>query len=166
MSEKVPTIANHQTFEAFNEYLLTHPNRQRVTEQDFIDIIGWLTDPNKQPKDQAEYSRRNYVRQTFKWVDVDNSKTLYNISLKNKELRPVVINNHIVECVESVHIDIGHLGWDATWKEVKKNYYGILKSDVIFFYLKDVSSVWNVQKTNQRAIKELLKGKNYKGLSK
>ena len=130
MPKEISTIANQQTYEAFNIYLSAHPNERRVTEQNFIDIFGWLTDPNKKPKSQKEFSRRNYVRQTFRW---DNEiETLFNITGKDNKSRPVVIDHSIVDCVESAHIKIGHRGWDSTWKEVKDNYYGVLRSDVSF----------------------------------
>lgn len=38
----------------------------------------------------------------------------------------------IAEVVESAHERNGHLGWDATWRDISASYYGIMRADVIF----------------------------------
>merc|ERR1712093_767861 len=59
---------------AFLEYLRSNPNNRRVSQSDKEILIEWLTNPNKRPLSQEEFSRRNYVRKTFAWNE--ESQTL------------------------------------------------------------------------------------------
>jgi len=119
---------------AFLEYLRSNPNNRRVSQSDKEILIEWLTNPNKRPLSQEEFSRRNYVRKTFAWNE--ESQTLRAVAKKGESKdRTVITTDMIADVVEMVHKasgDSGHGGWDATWKDVSASYYGILRSDVIF----------------------------------
>ena len=122
------------TREAFSQYLHENPNNRRVSQSDKDILLEWLTNPNKRPSSQEEFSRRNYVRKTFTWDEA--SQSLLAVAKKDEgEDRTVITTDMIADVVEIVHKasgDSGHGGWDATWKEVSTLYYGILRSDVIF----------------------------------
>jgi hypothetical protein len=123
-------IFNQETINAFDEYLNSHPNNRRVTPDDYADIVSWLTDPNRHPADQEEHSRRHYVKRTFSY---DQSTSILFSFGPSKDLpRPVVGVNKIAHHVQYIHVSIGHLGWDATWRQVSASCYGILRADVIF----------------------------------
>ena len=57
---------------------------------------------------------------------------LLAIGKDNNEHRVVITLESIVDVVKAMHIQINHLGWGATWRDVSSAYYGILRSDVIF----------------------------------
>lgn len=116
---------------AFIRYLSENPNNRRVSLVDLKEIIGWLTDPHKKPLSQKDFSRRNYVRKTFRW---DSEKQLLIAMGKNEqsEQRQVVTEDRIFEVINSVHVELRHAGWDATWDSLSSSYYGILRSDMIF----------------------------------
>jgi hypothetical protein len=116
---------------AFSQYLIENPNNRRVTQSDKGMLVEWLTNLERRPQSQEEFSRRNYVRKTFIWDE--KSQTLLAVAKKDGgKNRVVVSTNKIVDIVEMVHKDNGHAGWDATWNDVSTTYYGILRSDVIF----------------------------------
>jgi hypothetical protein len=116
---------------AFSHYLIENPNNRRVTQSDKGMLVEWLTNSERRPQSQEEFSRRHYVRKTFIWDE--KSQTLLAVAKKDGgKNRVVVSTNKIVDIVEMVHKDNGHAGWDATWNDVSTTYYGILRSDVIF----------------------------------
>ncbi|KAF2096163.1 hypothetical protein NA57DRAFT_78933 [Rhizodiscina lignyota] len=120
-----------ETREAFAVYLRDNPNIRRVTPADWSNIMDWLTNPLRRPTCQAEHSRRNYVRRTFYWDE--STQTLMSMGPTDSDKRRIVVtDDRIVEFVEYMHHNINHGGWDATWKAVSSNYYGILRADVIF----------------------------------
>ncbi len=122
------SIFDSETPQAFTAYLSEHPNVRRVTDSDWYDILGWLTNPLRQPRDQSEHSRRHYVRKTFYW----DGQSLYSVGPSREQPRPVIVEGRILEYVQYEHHKIGHLGWDATWRVISESYYGILRADVIF----------------------------------
>ncbi|KAL8773446.1 MAG: hypothetical protein Q9209_001549 [Squamulea sp. 1 TL-2023] len=116
---------------AFFELLRDKPNKRRVSQFDKEVLINLLTNSSYRPASQQEFSRRNYVRKTFRWNH--EIQELFAAAKTDKETdRLVVTENMIVDIVESVHDNNSHGGWDATWKDVSASYYGILRSDVIF----------------------------------
>ncbi|TGO07452.1 hypothetical protein BTUL_0275g00140 [Botrytis tulipae] len=122
---------NRVTREVFSQHLHENPHNRRVSQNDEDILIEWLTNPHKRPVSQEEFSRRNYVRKTFAW-DEEN-QTLLAVAKKDEGRgRTVITTGMIADVVETVHINNGHAGWDATWKDVSTSYYGILRSDVIF----------------------------------
>lgn len=106
------------------------PSTRRISIAEKLNIVGWLTDPQRRPSTQEEFSRRNYVRKSFVW-DKDGSRLLALDKNDPDRKRTVVTTDEIVAVVEQVHQANGHAGWDATWDDVNKRYYGILRSDVI-----------------------------------
>ncbi|KAL8294964.1 hypothetical protein RB600_000774 [Gaeumannomyces tritici] len=115
---------------AFLNYLETHPNKRRVTPVEREELIGWLTNLHAPPSSQKEFSRRNYVRKTFAWDE--DGQMLVAASKNGQENRAVITEDNIIEVVELVHTSNGHAGWDATWRDVSRSYYGIMRADVIF----------------------------------
>jgi hypothetical protein len=116
---------------AFSHHLCENPNNRRVSQSDKEMLIEWLTNPDRRPQSQEEFSRRNYVRKTFIWDE--KSQNLLAIAKKDGDKNRIVITTDtIADIVEMVHKDNGHAGWDKTWKDVSTSYYGILRSDVIF----------------------------------
>ena len=116
---------------AFVEYMNENPNNRRVSQTEKENIVEWLTNPGKRPSNQREFSRRNYVRKTFKWDEKE--QCLLAVGKTNKDQsRVVVTEDKIVHVVERAHHENSHAGWDATWKAVSASYYGILRSDLIF----------------------------------
>ncbi|KAK4450246.1 hypothetical protein QBC34DRAFT_403135 [Podospora aff. communis PSN243] len=125
-----PFTSSPATRAAFLTYLETHPNNRRITRGERDELIGWLTNHHAPPSSQKEFSRRNYVRKTFVW-DVDG-QVLAAVSKDGRGNRPVITEDNIIEVVELVHTSNGHAGWDATWRDVSRSYYGIMRADVIF----------------------------------
>ena len=116
---------------AFLRYVSDNPSNRRISRAEGDTIIGWIVDPSKQPCSQKESSRRNYVRKTF-ILKEDTRSLLAAGKTQGDKYRTVVTEDAIVDVVESIHNQNGHLGWDATWKDVSTSYYGVLRSDVIF----------------------------------
>ncbi|KAF2462088.1 hypothetical protein BDY21DRAFT_368221 [Lineolata rhizophorae] len=130
-SQEVPSAFTPATRSAFARYLSENPNNRRVSLAERENIIEWLTNPLRKPTTQKEFSRRNYVRNHFQWDQ--HSQRLMALGRREDEgSRIVVTEDQILEVVEQVHRDIGHAGWDATWKTLSAHYYGILRSDIIF----------------------------------
>ncbi|KAL8784904.1 MAG: hypothetical protein Q9195_008856 [Heterodermia aff. obscurata] len=124
-------IFSSNTRTAFLKYVCENPSNRRVSQADREIMIEWLTNSSKQPLSQQEFSRRNYVRKTFTWDE--NTRSLLAAGKTNDDTcRLVVTKDVIADVVESAHKQNGHLGWDATWRDVSVSYYGILRSDVIF----------------------------------
>ncbi|KAL8367154.1 hypothetical protein RB599_010244 [Gaeumannomyces hyphopodioides] len=133
MAESVadkPFTSSPATKAAFSNYLETHPNKRRVTPVERGELIGWLTNLHAPPSSQKEFSRRNYVRKTFAWDE--DGQMLVAVSKNGQENRAVITEDNIIEVVELVHTSNGHAGWDATWRDVSRSYYGIMRADVIF----------------------------------
>ena len=134
MTQHSPVCVNtisHHCKAAFPHYLRENPSNHRISQAERANLIDWLTNPHRRPSSQPEFSRRNYARKTFSY-DEENDD-LFAVAKKDEEKnRRVVTEDMIVDIVETVHQDNGHAGWDATWKDVSKSYYGILRSDVIF----------------------------------
>lgn len=123
-------IFSSATIADFIRYLQENPNSRRISLEEQENIVRWLTDPLQRPSSQKEFSRRNYVRKTFAWDE--NAQRLSTAGKVPADgPRFVVTENDIVDVVASVHESNGHLGWDATWRDVSTKYYGILRSDVI-----------------------------------
>lgn len=121
-----------ETRAAFEAYLRANPNNRRVTQADAATILEWLNDPHKRPKDQAEHSRRNYVRRTFQWDVATQQLISVGPTDGGDKRRWVVTEDRIADAVEYIHEAILHRGWDATWRQVSQTYYGVLRADVIF----------------------------------
>ena len=124
-------IFSSSTRTAFLNYIRENPNNRRVSQGDREIIIEWLTNPSIRPASQKESSRRHYVRKTFTWDENRQSLLAVGKIVEDKR-RMVVTDDLIVDAVELAHKQNGHLGWDATWRDVSVSYYGILRSDVIF----------------------------------
>jgi len=124
-------IFSSRTRTAFLNYVRENPNNRRVSQTEKEILIEWLTNPHKRPSSQTEFSRRNYIRKTFTW-DEKTQNILAVAKTDEDKDRRVVMEDMIVDMVESVHNGNGHAGWDATWKDISTSYYGILRSDVIF----------------------------------
>lgn len=107
------------------------PSARRVSESEKWNIIKWLSDAGRRPSTQEEFSRRNYVKKNFV---LDESGSVLLAVDKDDALnrRTVVTTDEIAGIVEITHKLNGHAGWDATWNDVRRFYYGILRSDVIF----------------------------------
>ncbi|EED17210.1 hypothetical protein TSTA_022640 [Talaromyces stipitatus ATCC 10500] len=123
------TFAN-DTKESFLRYLSESPNNRRVSCEERENIIQWLTNPHKRPSSQSEFSRRNYVRKTFTWEEATQLLVACP-KTEGGEKRVVVTEDMIADIVEYVHENNGHAGWDYTWRDISRSYYGILRSDVI-----------------------------------
>ncbi|KAE8374543.1 hypothetical protein BDV26DRAFT_284215 [Aspergillus bertholletiae] len=120
---------------SFLQYIRENPSNRRVSASERESLIEWLTNPDKRPSSQQEFSRRHYVRKAFCWDS--ETQTLTAISKTGEgNNRAVVEEDAIADIVELVHEYNGHAGWDATWKDVSTFYYGILRSDVIFLLKK------------------------------
>jgi len=115
----------------FQQYVLESPNNRRVSQSDKGAIIGWLTNPRKRPSSQKEFSRRNYVQKSF-ILEEGSQLLLARAKTAVDKDRIVVTEDMIIDVVESVHNNIGHAGWDATWKAINTSYYGVPRSDLIF----------------------------------
>jgi hypothetical protein len=125
------SIFSSSTKTGFLSYVRENPSNRRVSKRDREIIIEWLTNPAKRPSSQKEFSKRNYVRKTFEWDE--NTQSLLAIGKTGEDKRRMVVtDNLIVDVVESAHVQNGHLGWDATWRDVSTSFYGVLRSDVIF----------------------------------
>ena len=116
---------------AFSQYMREQPSQRRVSDNEKDAMIEWLTDSNKRPASQEEFSRRNYIRKTFSW-DVETSLLLAAAKKDGDRPRVVVTTNMVADIIEGVHENNGHAGWDATWRDISNSYYGIMRSDVIF----------------------------------
>ncbi|KAK5309726.1 hypothetical protein LTR70_010038 [Exophiala xenobiotica] len=115
---------------AFLQLISEKPNTRRVSQHDKWTMVEWLTNPQKRPSSQEDFSRRNYVRRSFAWDE--KGQMLVALDKSKGNHRVVVTTDNIINVVEKVHTQNGHAGWDATWKDVSTLYYGILRSDVIF----------------------------------
>ena len=116
---------------AFLQRLRDNPTNRRITRTDKDIVVEWLTNPNKRPSSQKEFSRRNYILKTFTWDEETQILSAVAKSDKEKD-RTVVTEDMIADVVEFIHENNKHGGWDATWKGVSSLYYGILRSDVIY----------------------------------
>lgn len=124
-------IFTSNTRTAFLKFVTENPSNRRLSNADKEDMIEWLTNSSKRPASQREFSRRNYVQKAFTWDQ--NTRNLLAISKSCGGMcREVVTKDMIADVVESTHERNGHLGWDATWRDVSTSYYGILRSDVNF----------------------------------
>jgi hypothetical protein len=131
MTSNDTVIFSSSTRTAFLNHVRENPSNRRVSQTDRDNIIEWLTNPSKQPSSQKEFSRRNYIRKAFTWDE--STQSLLAVGKTNEDkCRMVITEDAIVDIVESAHQLNGHLGWDATWRDVSTSYYGILRSDVIF----------------------------------
>ena len=115
---------------ALQQFFVDHPNNRRISLAEKEKVIGWLTNA-AQACSSHEFSRRNYARKTFTW-EKDTQQLFTTAKNKDGRARLVVTCDQIVQTVRSVHQNNGHAGWDATWRDVKASYYGILRADVIF----------------------------------
>jgi hypothetical protein len=116
---------------AFLQYSHENPSSRRLSSAERDNIVQWLIDPKKRPSSQQEFSRRYYARKTFAWDD--RTQSLYALASKaGGKNRMVITEDKIADVVELVHNNNGHAGWDATWKDIRDSYYGILRSDVIY----------------------------------
>jgi len=116
---------------AFQQYLSENPNSRRITSLEKNRIIEWLTTSDIKLSSQKEQSRRNYVRKTFTW-DESSGELLARAKTDKEKPRTVVLEDSIMDVIQSVHEQNGHLGWDATWKAISSRYYGILRADLIY----------------------------------
>lgn len=126
-----PVTFSQSTRASFAQHLREHPSNRRVSSTEKENIIEWLTNPEKRPSSQREFSRRNYARKTFVWDNKRQDLLAINKSQEGRD-RIVVVEDRIADTVEFVHNCNGHAGWDATWKDVSTSYHGILRSDVIY----------------------------------
>ncbi|OJI96720.1 hypothetical protein ASPVEDRAFT_36125 [Aspergillus versicolor CBS 583.65] len=126
-----PVISSPNTLASFMQHLHEHPSSRRITPTEKECLIQWLTNPEKRPSSQREFSRRNYARKTFIW-DNDTQELLAINKTQEGQGRIVIAEDRIADTVEAVHSCNGHAGWDTTWKDVSTSYYGILRSDVIY----------------------------------
>lgn len=128
---------------AFAAHLHATPNKRRVSQAEQETLVHWLTSaccnsgtsstticPFK-PLSQKEFSRRHYVKKSFVW-DKDHEALVAIPRGGSGRERRVVLEDAIPDTVAKVHEQNGHAGWDATWRDVSKAYYGILRADVIF----------------------------------
>ncbi|KLU88295.1 hypothetical protein MAPG_07282 [Magnaporthiopsis poae ATCC 64411] len=125
-----PFTSSPATKAAFSNYLKTHPNKCRITPVEREELIGWLANLHAPPSSQKEFSRRNFVRKTFAWDE--DGRMLAAVSRNGRENRAVITEDNIIEVVELAHTSNGHAGWDGTWRDVSRSYYGIMRADVIF----------------------------------
>ncbi|KAI8725460.1 hypothetical protein NCS52_00117100 [Fusarium sp. LHS14.1] len=123
-------LFSRETRDSFLQYLADHPNSRRVSQSEQSNIRAWLTNPERRPASQQDFSRRHYIQKTFAW-DTDR-QVLVAVAKGGKENRDVVTEENIVDTVGLVHTNNGHAGWDATWKGISTSYHGILRADVIF----------------------------------
>ncbi|KAI9040299.1 uncharacterized protein KD926_008389 [Aspergillus affinis] len=122
-----PVIISQNTRASFTQYLHEHPSSRRISPTEKENLIEWLTNPEKRPSSQREFSRRNYARKTFIWGNETQDLLAINKTQEGGN-RIVVAEDRIAETVEFVHNRNGHAGWDATWKDVSTSYYGILRA--------------------------------------
>ena len=124
-----------ETRETFLAHVHENPKNRRLTQDEKRAVIEWLTDPNKRPSSQKEFSRRNYIWKNFLW-DEQNQSLFAFAKEKHDVRRTVITEDMIADAVEYVHGSNNHAGWDLTWKHISSSYYGILRSDVIFLLKK------------------------------
>ncbi|KAL4802473.1 hypothetical protein BDV18DRAFT_146786 [Aspergillus unguis] len=152
-----PVSFSQNTRASFAQHLREHPSNRRVSPIEKENIIEWLTNPEKRPSSQREFSRRNYARKTFVW---DNERQdLLAINKSQEGGRIVVAEDRIADTVEFVHNRNGHAGWDATWKDVSTSYHGILRSDVIYLLRRCQVCLYNPlkrPKNPHRAVEDLI----------
>ena len=120
-SHNSPITFSESTKVAFSQHLDETPNRRRVSEEDRNTLIEWLTNTNKRPASQEEFSRRNYVRKTFSW-DAETQHLVAAAKKDGDRPRVVITTDMIADTVERVHKNNGHAGWDATWKDVSNSF--------------------------------------------
>jgi len=124
-------IFSSKTRTVLLKHVRDNPSNRRVSKADMEIMIEWLTDSSKRPLSQQEFSRRNYVQKAFALGE--DTRSLLAMGKNNEEKRRIVVTDDVIaDMVESAHEQNGHLGWDATWRDISTSYYGILRSDVIF----------------------------------
>ena len=116
---------------AFEAYLANAPSSRRVTIADKTTWTQWLTSGDGKSLTQTEHNRRHYVRKAFA-LDPDDGAIYTRPRSESDCQRRVVTVDQIAAVIEMVHAQSGHRGWDATWQEISRSYYGILRDDVIF----------------------------------
>jgi hypothetical protein len=116
---------------ALEQYLRDSPNARRLTPERKGVWIQWLTNSDGRSLSQTEHNQRHYIRKTFV-LDPDGETISTRPREEEERARLVVTTDKIADMVEVVHVESGHRGWDATWKDVSSSYYGILRADVIF----------------------------------
>lgn len=124
-------VFGSNTRAAFLTYASKNPSNRRVSQVDKEIMIKWMTNTSERPSSQQEFSRRNYVQKAFR-RDENTQVLLATGKSREDKCRLVVTEDMIVDVVESAHVQNGHLGWDATWRDITVSYYGILRPDVIF----------------------------------
>ncbi|KAL5866350.1 hypothetical protein ACKVWL_011507 [Pyricularia oryzae] len=127
----VKTVFSTTIRTEFQQYIAENPSNRRVSQSERDQFLQWLTADVTRPSSQKEFSRRNYVRRSFIWDEATGD--IRTTSGSNEEKNRVLItDDSIVDVVEVIHTNNQHGGWDATWNEIRKSYYGILRNDVIF----------------------------------
>ncbi|OJJ83429.1 integrase zinc binding domain-containing protein [Aspergillus glaucus CBS 516.65] len=131
ITSQQPVTFSQDTKSSFLQHLRGHPSNRRISPGEKENLIEWLTNPDKHPSSQREFSRRNYARKTFIW-DHETRNLLAIDKSEPGRNKIVVVEENIADVAEAVHSRNGHAGWDATWKDVSASYHGILRSDVIY----------------------------------
>lgn len=152
MANECPRLFCDNTRAEFLQHLRDHPTTRRIPRTEEINIVGWLLNPELRPATQEEFSRRNFVRRKFAW-DTNKQKLVAVAGDVDRKDREVVVEEHIVDIVEHIHRNLGHAGWDATWREISSLYYGILRADVIFLLKRCPVCAWDPRKRPKGASK-------------
>jgi hypothetical protein len=129
-SEQVAVFADEDRA-ALEQYLRDSPNARRLTPERKDLWLRWLTNSDGRSLSQTEHNQRHYIRKTFV-LDAAGKVISTRPREKEERARLVVTTDEIADVIEAVHVESGHRGWDATWKDVSSSYYGILRADVIF----------------------------------
>jgi hypothetical protein len=129
----------------FAQYLRENPNNRRVSQPESDRWIDWIRNAAVQTSTQQESSRRHYIRKTFIW-DAEEQRLLAVPKVAQAQYREVVTEDRILDVVETVHRNNGHAGWDTTWEDIRRTFYGILRADVIFLLKRCQICVHDIRK--------------------
>ncbi|KAL4918663.1 hypothetical protein BDW62DRAFT_60655 [Aspergillus aurantiobrunneus] len=124
-----PDIFTEAAKELFIQHLKDHPSCRRLSSAEKKDVIEWLTDPDRKPSSQREYSRRSYVRHKFIWDGKERCLWAKKVNNNGKN-RIVVAQEDIAEVVQTEHRRNHQAGLKEIWKNISTSYHGILQSDV------------------------------------
>ena len=115
--------------DGFTVYLIENKSKPRLTVTNKEDIISWLTDASRHPKDNKEANNRKQAKETFRWDS--EKRILYTLPTeKHPQEREIVVESRIYEIIAYKHDLTGHAGMDATWSAIERHYYGIVRNEV------------------------------------
>jgi hypothetical protein len=103
--------------------------RSHVYPNDKLEMIDWMTRPERKAKSRQELNRRSWLRRYFVY-DAQKGRLLYAGKDHKERRRKVITTNKIPSIVEREHRASHIRGENDTWFRTKKKYYGITQPDV------------------------------------